>query len=172
MSASNGATGGVGARKVRAVLALAATTVAVLCFAAPSAVAKSDIDITLAPDAGSRGVVVSAFGGDDAAGRQRLCLQQSRGAGWRTLVCGKVRLGTGGRVRAVVPSAGRAARFRAVLQRMGRVPGSPPVTDVTSAPVGLRAAGPSGQRQANSKSEVSLSSVDNGIDTASVVRSK
>jgi len=172
MTARADTTRGGGARKVRTLVALAASVVAALCLAVPSAAAKSDIDITVVPDAGSRGVVVSAFGGDDAAGRQRLCLQESRGAGWHTLVCGRVRLGTGGRVRTVVPPPGRRALFRAVLQRMGRVPGRAPVTDATSAPVGLRVAAPSGQRQANSKSEVSLSSVDNGIDTASVVRSK
>jgi hypothetical protein len=166
---------------------------AVLCIGAPAAAAKSGIDVS-AVWRGGRSVAVSAFGGDDAAGPQRLCLQESAGHGWHTLVCGRIELGTGGRIGYDVPAAGPGARFRAVLQRISRVRGGAPQADLASARIAPRS--PSArsprsaraavrrrgrgrvreqdraQRQAKSRSVVSLSSVDNGIATASVVRSK
>jgi hypothetical protein len=169
---------------------------AMLCIGAPTAAAKSGIDVSAVWNGGGTGVAVSAFGGDDAAGPQRLCLQESTRQGWHTLVCGRIELGTGGKIGYTVPAAGPGARFRAVLQRISRMRGRAPQADLTSAGIApktpsarslsLRSARAAAlrhghgcdrpedraQRQAKSRSVVSLSSVDNGIATASVVRSK
>jgi hypothetical protein len=168
-------------RRVRRRLLACAVSglIAVPVLAAP-AQAKSGISITAAPvatgGAGAGLIAVSAFGGDDAAGRQRLCVQRLVGRGWRTIVCGPVEFGTGGRVRATVPpTANGATWLRALLQAVGRGPRRrPPVTDLVSAPVGPALAAPCRrpQWQSTSRSAVSLSSADNGIATASVVRSK
>jgi hypothetical protein len=145
--------------------------VAVLCLTAPSAEAKSGIEVSAVRAAGGA-VAVSGFGGDDAGGPQRLCLQQSAAKGWHTLVCGRVELGTGGRVRILLPAAGPRPRFRALLQRTSRAPGVAPVPDLVSGTAAPAVARPLAQRQMNSRSVVSLSSTDKGIETASVVRSK
>lgn len=171
-------------RQVRGRLLACAVSglIAVPVLAAP-AQAKSGISITAAPvatgGAGAGQIAVSAFGGDDAAGRQRLCVQRLVGRGWRTVECGPVELGTGGRVRVSVPPSGNGATWwRALLQAIGRGPRHRPVTDLVSAPVSAVPAAPChrgavlAQWQSTSRSAVSLSSADNGIATASVVRSK
>lgn len=213
----------------------------VLPLAASPAQAKSGISITavlVGTESGTAGgIAVSAFGADDAAGRQRLCVQRLVGGVWRTVLCGHAELGTGGWVRTTVArSAHGKSVFRAVVQRIGRdgrpqpgaelesapvsplaasasalssapasvlapmvsgpiasgapivpVASEPPATAVAAAtsavsamfpalavPAALAAAVSAGcaQPQTDSKSTVSLSRVDNGIETASVVRSK
>jgi hypothetical protein len=165
--------------RVRLVACAISGLIAVPVLAGP-AQAKSGISITAVLTATGRAgagqVAVSAFGGDDAAGRQRLCVQRLVGDGaWRTVVCGPVEFGTGGRVRASVPSSVTGPTWvRALLQAVGRGPRRRPVTVLVSAPVApvLTAPCRGPQWQSTSRSAVSLSSVDNGIATASVVRSK
>ena len=114
-------------------------------------------------------------GAADAAGLQRLCVQRLVGSGWRTAMCGPVEFGTGGRLRATLPSSANGVTWlRALLQAIGRGPRRRPVTDLVSNPVAAVLAAPCHrpQWQTTSRSAVSLSSVDNGIATASVVRSK
>lgn len=184
--------------------------------AAP-AQAKSGISITAVPAGTEPGaadrIAVSAFGADDAAGRQRLCVQRLVGGVWRTVLCGRAELGTGGWVRTTVArSVHGKSLFRAVIQRVAGDGRPQPTADLVSAPVSPLAAsaapdrasamlaapaiaaapdtaaaqpavpdaagsdaavpGTCAQPQTDSKSTVSLSSVDNGIETASVVRSK
>jgi hypothetical protein len=178
----------VSGRRVRArVLVCALGGLLAVPAAAAPAQAKAGISITAVPaaaggaGAGARQVAVAAFGGDDAAGRQRLCVQRRVGAGWRTAVCGPVELGTGGWVRVTLPrTASGATWFRALLQRIEPGPGRRPETDLVSGPVTppageaalLETPCEAAQWQTTSRSAVSLSSVDNGIETASVVRSK
>lgn len=175
-------------------LACAVSGLILVPAVAGPAQAKSGIWISAVPvyvegEATAR-IAVSAFGGDDAAGRQRLCVQRLVEGSWRTAVCGRVELGTGGWVRVTVPRTPAAVSwFRAVLRRAGRK--GRETTDLVSAPVspfvaatamgaGTDAARASAwaawaycaQSQTYSKSAVSLSSTDNGIETASVVRSK
>jgi hypothetical protein len=108
---------------------------------AQPAAAKSDLELTVIPimvgPQDAHEVGLSAVGGDDAAGPQRLCLQQGSAAGWRDLVCGTVRFATGGTVRALVPVPWiSAAWFRAELDRVGPGPGGRTVSapDLVSAP--------------------------------------
>jgi hypothetical protein len=129
-------------------LAPTLTCVAALCLTAGPAAAKAGIAVSAVPvtvgGASTDEVSVTASGGDDAAGYQRLCLQQRDGDAWRTLACGPVRFGDGGTVQAFVQlAASQSATFRAELQRVardGRGNASPGV-DLTSSPVRLPAAG-------------------------------
>jgi hypothetical protein len=156
--------------------------------AAPAAAAKSGLWVDAVVTAAERasrpaGVVVSASGGDDAAGRQRLCLQRLVDGSWHTLACGRVGLGTGGRVRVLVPGASFGDRFRAQVRKVG--PGRRTAVDLTSPVVSASASAPASatsasapasaaraHRQTNSRSAVSFRSVDSGTETASVVRPK
>jgi hypothetical protein len=184
----------------RRLLAGLLSSLMILSVTAAPAQAKSGISITVVPvdDAASPAagrIAVSAFGGDDAAGRQRLCVQRLVGGAWRTVLCGHAELGSGGWVRAkVARTVHGKSLFRAVLQRITRNGRPRPIADLVSAPVSPLAAsaaalaavapvaaaaavaatvpGECAQPQTDSKSTVSLSSVDNGIETASVVRSK
>ena len=122
--------------------------VAVLCVAAGPAAAKSGLEVSAVPvtvgGAPTDEVSVTASGGDDAAGYQRLCLQQLDGAAWRTFTCGPTERGTGGTVQAFVQrAASQSETFRAELQRVARDRrgSASPVVDLTSAPVRLPAAG-------------------------------
>ena len=166
-------------RVLTRLLACAVSGLIVVSAAAAPAQAKSGISISAVPVAdgapGAGQVAVSAFGGDDAAGLQRLCVQRLAGSGWRTAACGPVEFGTGGLLRAMLPSSASGVTWlRALLQAIGRGPRRRPVTDLVSNPVAVVLAAPCHrpQWQTTSRSAVSLSSVDNGIATASVVRSK
>jgi hypothetical protein len=180
-----------GARRARrpggvvAAAAGLAILVTSLGVAAPRAMAKSGLTvIAVRVAADSPDVVVTASGGDDAAGPQRLCLQRSTdGRTWQTVGCGRAELGTGGTVGMLVRDAPPDLLFRARLERTEAAGGRPPAPDLTSGPVAVAGADPASrpvadpgagpvQWQTNSKSAVSFSSVDNGIDTASVVRLK
>lgn len=147
--------------------ACAISGLTLVCLGAPSAAAKSGLSVTAVPAAAGSGhragVEVSGFGGDDAAGRQRLCLQRSVAGSWHTLACGRVQLGTGGRVQVLVVRASADDRFRAQLQKVGSDRRTVP--DLTSSAVRVH-------RQTNSRSVVSLSRRDKGIAVASVVRLK
>ena len=122
--------------------------VAALCVAAGPAAAKSGLEVSAGPvtvgGAPTDEVSVTAIGGDDAAGYQRLCLQQFAGDVWRTLACGPVEFGDGGTVQAFVRRAPSGSQtFRAELQRVahdGRGSAKTAV-DLVSAPVRLPAAG-------------------------------
>jgi hypothetical protein len=149
--------------------------VAALCLTAGSAAAKSSLEVSAVPvtvgGVSTDEISVTASGGDDAAGYQRLCLQQVQGDVWRTLTCGRIELGTGGTVQVFVQrAASESDTFRAEVQRVARDGRGDArlVVDLISSPVQSSA----GQRQINSTFAVSLSSVDSGIATASVVRSK
>jgi hypothetical protein len=122
------------------------TCVTALCLAAGPAAAKADLTVSVVPvavgGAPTDEISVTANGGDDAAGYQRLCLQESDGAAWRTLACGPVELGTGGTVQTFVQrSASKGESFRAEVQRVGRGKGSKTVVDLISPPVRSPAAG-------------------------------
>ena len=122
------------------VLISSLTCLAVLCLAAGPAAAKSDLTVSAVPvtvgGAPADEVSVTATGEDDAAGFQRLCLQERDGIRWRTLTCGPAELGTGGTVHALVRrSTSRDESFRARLQRVRRGRNASPVVDLTSAPV-------------------------------------
>ena len=124
------------------------TCVAALCLAAGPAAAKATIGISAVPvtvgGAPTDEVSVTASGGDDAAGYQRLCLQQLDGDAWRTLACGPVGFGDGGTVQVFVQrAASQSATFRAELQRVARGGGGNAgiVVDLTSSPVRLPAVG-------------------------------
>lgn len=117
----------------------------VLCVSAAPAQAKSGISITASPAGSGPGgrIVVAAFGGDDAAGWQRLCVQRLSPRGWGTVECGRAELGTGGWLRTTVPANAHGATwFRALLQRIGRNGRPEPIADLVSAPVGSAAAAP------------------------------
>ena len=117
-------------------------------------------------------VAVTASGGDDAAGLQRLCVQESTGPGWRTLVCGRIELGNGGTVRTVaLRPASRTEYFRAQLWREVRRKNQTTVQilDLTSSTVGVP---PLRQPHTNLRSAVSLSSTVKGIVWAAVFRAK
>ena len=116
--------------------------VAALCLAAGPAEAKSGLTVSVVPVVVKGAPVdefrVTASGGDDAAGYQRLCLQESSGGAWRTLTCGPVELGTGGTVRAFVQRTGsRSESVRAELLRVARRKGSKTVVDLVSSPIRL-----------------------------------
>ena len=100
--------------------ACAALLVTVLCAVASPAAAKSGVEVSVAVNPGGSTLTVSASGGDDAAGPQRLCVQQATATGWRTIACGRTGFGTGGTVRVQVPATATRPRVRAVIQRMGR----------------------------------------------------
>ena len=153
---------------------------AAFCLAAGSAEAKAGLAVSATPvtvHGSATGLVsVSASGGDDAAGLQRLCLQQSAGAGWHTIKCGAIGLGNGGTVRIRAQrSATRTEYFRAQLWRVERRKTSGSgvsiveVVDLTSSTVRVP---PARQPHTKSRSVVSFRSVETGIATASVVRSK
>ena len=133
-------------RRVRSsVVAGLSGSLIVLSVAAAPAQAKSGIAITavaLGSPPGSIGrVAVSAFGGDDAAGRQRLCVQRLAGHTWHTAVCGRIQLGTGGWVNTMVGrSVHGTSWFRAALERIDRDGRPQPIADLVSAPVGIPAA--------------------------------
>ena len=170
---------------------LAAVTA--FCLATSPAAAKSGLVVTVVPVSVDAGGVatsllsVSASGGDDAAGMQKLCLQQrSPGRRWRTLTCGRVELGTGGTVQADVQRhvSGRQY-FRAELDRVPRGVDTTPVLDLTSpvtvygsaarsmsSPMSGLTSSPMAQWHRTSRSAVSFRSKDSGIDTASVVKLK
>jgi hypothetical protein len=124
---------------------------AACCLTAAPAEAKAGLEVSAVPV--SVGAVptdevsVTAGGGDDAAGYQRLCLQQAEDDAWRTLACGPVGFGDGGTVQAFVQRApSQDETFRAELQRMARSGDRDVVqgVDLTSAPVRLPAAGAAG----------------------------
>jgi hypothetical protein len=125
------------------------TCVAVLlCLAAGPAAAKAGLEVSAVPvsvgGVATDEVSVTASGGDDAAGNQRLCLQQAEGAAWRTLACGPVEFGDGGTVQAFVQRApSQSETFRAELQRVTRNGKGHTIqaVDLTSSPVRLPAAG-------------------------------
>jgi len=166
-------------------LTCALAVVSALCLATSPAAAKSGLVVTVTPVSVSTGGVatsllsVSASGGDDAAGMQKLCLQQrSPGRRWRTLTCGRVELGTGGTVQAVVQrrESGRQY-FRAELVRVPRGVDTAPVLDLASpvtvyGPTARSMSSSMAQWHRTSRSAVSFRSRDSGIDTASVVRLK
>jgi hypothetical protein len=153
---------------------------AALCLAVSPAEAKAGLTVSAVPVT-SHGhptgqVAVTVAGGDDAAGLQRLCVQESAGAAWRTLVCGRIEFGNAGPVRAVaVRSTTRTDYFRGELWREVRRQNprggtqTVQVLDLLSAPL---AVAPFRQPHTNLRSAVSLSSVDKGIVWASVVRLK
>ncbi|MBR7838416.1 hypothetical protein KDL01_34425 [Actinospica durhamensis] len=117
--------------------------IALAAGTAGSAAAKSDLRVNAAAvtvaRSGAAEIAVTAVGGDDAAGPQRLCVQQDSAGGWRDLSCGRVRFGTGGRLRVLVPvSWAGPLRFRAELERVPRRHGGgrgAPTPDLVSKPV-------------------------------------
>ena len=116
--------------------------VAALCLAAGPAAAKAGLEVSAVPTTlggePTNELSVTASGGDDAAGYQRLCLQQAQGDAWRTLVCGPAVFGTGGTVQVYVQrAASRGDTFRAELLRVtrDRKGNTRSVVDLTSAPV-------------------------------------
>ena len=130
------------------VLVPSLTCVAALCLAAGPAAAKSSLEVSAVPvsvgGAPTDELSVTAIGGDDGAGYQRLCLQQAEADVWRTLTCGPVEFGDGGSVQAFVQrAASESATFRAELQRVTRHSGGKTsyVVDLTSAPMRAPAAG-------------------------------
>lgn len=166
-------------------LTCALAAVAALCLATSPAAAKSGVVVTVVPVSVNAGGVaasllsVSASGGDDAAGMQKLCLQQrSPSRKWRTLTCGRVELGTGGNVQAEVQRRGSGRQyFRAELDRVPRGVDTAPVLDLTSPVTAYGSAarsmsGSMAQWHRTSRSAVSFRSKDSGIATASVVRLK
>jgi len=124
------------------VLITSLASVAALCLVAGPAEAKSGLTVSVVPvvvrGAPTDEFRITASGGDDAAGYQRLCLQESSGAAWRTLTCGPVELGTGGTVRAIAWRTGsRSQSVRAELLRVARHKGSKTVVDLVSSPIRL-----------------------------------
>ena len=127
------------APRIAAVLA----GIALAVGTAGSAAAKSDLRVGAAAvtvaRSGAAEIAVTAVGGDDAAGLQRLCVQQGSADGWRDLSCGRVRFGTGGRLRVLVPvSWAGPQRFRAELERVPRKHDGgrgAPTPDLVSKPV-------------------------------------
>ena len=110
---------------VRRIAALLTCGVVFALGGAGPAAAKSDLSLSAVAAAGARAepdrITLTAVGGDDAAGPQRLCVQQDSARGWRDLACGRVRFGMGGKLRVVVPVARTRAgtrRFRAELERV------------------------------------------------------
>jgi hypothetical protein len=121
---------------------------AALFLAAGPAAAKAGLEVSAVPvsvgGVPTDEVSVTARGGDDAAGYQRLCLQQAADDGWRTLACGPVEFGDGGTVQAFVQRApSQDETFRAELQRVARGGKGDAIqaVDLTSSPVRLPAAG-------------------------------
>jgi len=121
---------------------VAAFCLAAFCLAAGPAAAKAGLDVSVVPvtvgGAPTDELSVTASGGDDAAGYQRLCLQQVQGDAWQTLACGPVEFGTGGTVQVYVQrAASRPEAFRAELLRVTRdgTGSMRSVVDLTSAPV-------------------------------------
>ena len=130
------------------VLVPSLTCVAALCLMAGPAAAKAGLSVSAVPvtvgGVPTDEVSVSAIGGDDAAGYQRLCLQQVEHDAWRTIACGSVEFGDGGRVQAFVQrAASDGETFRAELQRVTRdgKGNTRTVVDLSSSPVRLAAAG-------------------------------
>jgi hypothetical protein len=143
-----------------------------LCLGAGTAEAKAGLSISAVPVT-SHGrptsqVAVTASGGDDAAGQQRLCLQESTGAAWHTLICGRIQLGNAGTVRTVVQrSTSRTEYFRAELWRVVRRKNQTvQVLDLVSTTARVPAPR---QPHTNLRSAVSLSSTVKGIVSTSVL---
>jgi len=130
------------------VLVPSLTCVAALCLMAGPAAAKAGLEVSAVPvtvgGVPTDEVSVTARGGDDAAGYQRLCLQQVEDDAWRTIACGPVEFGDGGTVQAFVQrAASDSETFRAELQRVTRdgKGNTRTAVDLTSSPVRLPAAG-------------------------------
>lgn len=157
------------------VLIPALACAAALCLGAAPAEAKAGLTISAVPVTShghpTDNVAVTAYGGDDAAGPQRLCLQESAGAAWLTLTCGPTRFGNPGTVRIVVQrSTTRTESFRAELWRVvRRKTQTVQVLDLVSSTVRVA---PLRQPHTNLRSTVSFRSTDTGIAWASVVRLK